>query len=69
MAPPPVVESTLTCLVPALNEVVVHGVIGRGVHFPPDANRPEGAPADLPPRRFVADSPLEGTGFELTVPP
>jgi hypothetical protein len=24
MAPPPVVESTLTCLVPALNEVVVH---------------------------------------------
>jgi hypothetical protein len=27
------------------------------------------APADQPPGRFVADSPLEGTGFELTVPP
>jgi hypothetical protein len=26
------------------------------------------APADQPPGRFVADSPLEGSGFELTVP-
>src|ERR1700739_2260409 len=26
------------------------------------------APADLPPGRFVADSPLEGDGFELSVP-
>jgi hypothetical protein len=27
------------------------------------------APADQPPGRFVADSPLEGDGFEPSVPP
>jgi hypothetical protein len=35
-----------------------------GVHCPPSRR----APADLPPGRFVADSPLEGDGFEPSVP-
>ena len=47
------------------------GLAGSGRHHHGahslDAHCPK-APADLPPGRFVADSPLEGDGFEPSVP-